>query len=62
MSCSVADRWSELKAVNRFLRLLVENEILRLSVWDNPTNDAKRRSDPPALLEKGMVEVNLLLF
>ena len=43
--------------MNRLLRLLVENEILRLSVWDNPTNDLKRRSDPAGLLETAMAEV-----
>ena len=43
--------------MNRLLRLFVENEIQRLSVWDNPTNDVKRRSDPAGLLETAIAEV-----
>ncbi|KAK7034075.1 Phosphatidylinositol 4-kinase stt4 [Paramarasmius palmivorus] len=36
---------TRLKELNHPLRLLVENEIYRLSVWANPTNDPKRGSD-----------------
>ncbi|KAL0581133.1 Phosphatidylinositol 4-kinase stt4 [Marasmius crinis-equi] len=34
-----------LKEMNHPLRLLVENELFRLSVWANPANDPKRGSD-----------------
>ncbi|KAF9265698.1 hypothetical protein L218DRAFT_986377 [Marasmius fiardii PR-910] len=34
-----------LKEINNPLRLLVENELFRLSVWANPTNDPKRGPD-----------------
>ncbi|ESK94184.1 phosphatidylinositol 4-kinase [Moniliophthora roreri MCA 2997] len=36
---------TRLKEINHPLRLLVENEIFRLTVWANPTNDPKRGSD-----------------
>ncbi|KAE9409758.1 hypothetical protein BT96DRAFT_962286 [Gymnopus androsaceus JB14] len=36
---------SRLRDVNHPLRLLVENEIFRLNVWANPTNDPKRGTD-----------------
>lgn len=51
-------RDEELVPINRLLRLFVENEILRLTVWDNPTNDLKRRSDPAGLLESAVAEVS----
>ena len=38
------------------LRLLVENEIFRLSVWNNPTNDLKRGVDPACVTEKAIVD------
>ncbi|KAH8117021.1 hypothetical protein DFH11DRAFT_1687803 [Phellopilus nigrolimitatus] len=46
----------DLKGANRLLRLLVENEIFRLTVWDNPSNDVKRGVDHVGLMEKGMVD------
>lgn len=39
------------------LRLLVENEIFRLSVWTNPSNDFKRGTDHMSTLEKTMLDV-----
>jgi hypothetical protein len=48
-----------LKNLNFPLRLLVENEIVRLTVWSNPTNDAKRGADHVGTTERGMLEVNL---
>ncbi|KAF7338006.1 hypothetical protein MVEN_02024500 [Mycena venus] len=36
---------SKLRSLNHPLKLLVENEIFRLSVWANPTNDPKRGTD-----------------
>ena len=46
-----------LKNENVHLRCLVENEIFRLSVWANPTNDAKRGGDHIGTVEKVMMEV-----
>lgn len=40
------------------LRLLVENEILRLNVWNNPTNDPKRGVDSIGAVEKTMTDVS----
>lgn len=40
------------------LRLLVENEILRLNVWNNPTNDPKRGVDSICTVEKTMLDVS----
>ncbi|KAL5511303.1 STT4 [Sanghuangporus vaninii] len=51
---SVAE--SEMKNANRLLRLLVENEIFRLTVWNNPLSDVKRFVDPYGSLERIMVE------
>lgn len=44
------------------LRLLVENEIFRLSVWTNPSNDLKRGTDHMSTLEKTMLDVSSLPF
>ncbi|CDO73608.1 hypothetical protein BN946_scf185014.g78 [Trametes cinnabarina] len=38
------------------LRLLVENEVFRLTVWSNPVNDPKRGTDHLCQLEKTMLE------
>lgn len=46
-----------MKGANRLLRLLVENEIFRLTVWDNPSNDVKRGLDPIGSMERVMVDV-----
>ncbi|OCH92135.1 atypical/PIKK/PI4K protein kinase [Obba rivulosa] len=45
-----------LKNLNLPLRLLVENEITRLTVWANPLNDAKRGGDHASNLEKSMLD------
>lgn len=47
-----------LKNISPALRLLVENEIVRLSVWTNPTNDPKRGTDHVANMEKTMLDVS----
>ena len=39
------DYTGRLKEMNHPLRLLVENELFRLSVWANPANDPKRGAD-----------------
>ncbi|KAL1947994.1 hypothetical protein VTO73DRAFT_13718 [Trametes versicolor] len=38
------------------LRLLVENEVFRLTVWTNPANDPKRGMDHVCQLEKTMLD------
>ena len=43
------------------LRLLIENEILRLNVWNNPTNDPKRGADNIGTVEKTVTDVNRLI-
>ena len=43
------------------LRLLIENEILRLNVWNNPTNDRKRGADNIGTVEKTMTTANRLI-
>ncbi|KAG2132611.1 hypothetical protein BD769DRAFT_1666055 [Suillus cothurnatus] len=47
---------TRLKNINQPLRLLIENEIFRLTVWANPSNEAKRGSDLHSLLERNMLE------
>lgn len=53
------DHRNVIKNLNMPLRLLVENEIFRLSVWSNPSNDAKRGADHPGNVEKIMVDVSV---
>lgn len=47
-----------LKNLNLPLRLLVDNEILRLTVWSNPTSDPKRGPDHAVSIEKTMLDVS----
>jgi phosphatidylinositol 4-kinase len=49
---------TRLKNINPPLRLLVENEIYRLTVWANPTNDTNRGHDHPGTLERTIPETN----
>jgi phosphatidylinositol 4-kinase A len=51
---------THLKSINSLLRLLVENEIYRLMVWGNPSNDLKRGVDHINGVERGMNEVYLV--
>jgi hypothetical protein len=44
------------------LRLLVENEILRLNVWNNPTSDPKRGIDSTGTIERTMTDVSSLVM
>ncbi|CAK5277296.1 unnamed protein product [Mycena citricolor] len=46
---------SKMSALKHPLKLLVENEIYRLTVWANPTNDPKRGSDH---VERGLLEAS----
>ena len=48
--------------MNQLLRLLVDNELHRLAVWDNPANDVKRGIDHFGQAERGMVEVLVIVF
>lgn len=56
-----ADYVASLKNLSLPLRLLVENEVFRLTVWTNPANDAKRGMDHVSALEKTMLDVSLQL-
>lgn len=47
---------SRLKTHSLPLKLLVENEIYRLSVWLNPVSDPKRGVDHPSNLERSMTD------
>lgn len=47
----------DFKSANRLLRLLVDNELFRLNVWDNPANDLKRNTDHICALEREMLDV-----
>ena len=48
---------ARLKGVNQLLRLLVDNELHRLLVWDNPVNDAKRGVDTYGSADRGLLDV-----
>jgi phosphatidylinositol 4-kinase len=41
------------------LRLLTENEIFRLSVWNNPTNETNKGSDLVGNTERTLFEVRI---
>ncbi|GBE82149.1 Phosphatidylinositol 4-kinase stt4 [Sparassis crispa] len=47
---------ASLKNLNLPLRLLIENEISRLTVWANPINDPNRGSDYLTAIEKTMLD------
>lgn len=50
---------SRLKSHSVPLKLLVENELYRLSVWANPVNDVRRGADYSTNLERSMTDVSL---
>ncbi|EPS96826.1 hypothetical protein FOMPIDRAFT_1052946 [Fomitopsis schrenkii] len=52
----VSHYFASLKNLNLPLRLLVDNEIVRLTVWSNPTNDPKRGPDHVVSIEKTMLD------
>lgn len=56
------DYVSRLKSINHPLRLLVENEIFRLAVWANPSNDITRGADHVGTSERNMSEVGHNLY
>jgi len=47
------------QGMDQVLCLLVENEELRLNVWNNPTNDPKRGVDNFGTAERAMVDVRI---
>ncbi|KZT27321.1 atypical/PIKK/PI4K protein kinase [Neolentinus lepideus HHB14362 ss-1] len=49
---------TRLKNLNEALRLLVENELFRLTVWANPCNEAKRGVDHVGSLERSLSDVS----
>jgi len=44
--------------LNLPLRLLIENEIFRLSVWGNPTNDGRKSPDLVGTTERTLGDVS----
>lgn len=46
-----------MRSLNLPLRLLTENEIFRLSVWMNPSNDPKKGGDLVGNTERTLLEV-----
>ena len=57
-----SDYVSHLKSLNQLLRLLVENELFRLSVWQNVMNDVKQSTDHVGALEKTLFDVRYHLL
>ncbi|KAH9930753.1 atypical/PIKK/PI4K protein kinase [Fomitopsis serialis] len=55
-SSQVSQYIAFLKNLNLPLRLLIDNEIARLTVWSNPTNDPKRGPDHLISIEKTMLD------
>lgn len=51
------DYTSRLTNLKLPLRLLVENEIFRLAVWANPSNETKRGTDHVGTTERTLLEV-----
>ncbi|KAG6889834.1 hypothetical protein C0995_014311 [Termitomyces sp. Mi166 len=47
---------NRLRSINHPLRLLTENEMMRLSVWNNPTNDPKRGNDHIGTIGAAMLD------
>ncbi len=52
---------SRLKSHSVPLKLLVENELYRLSVWANPMYDSKRGLDYATTLERSKTDVSFIL-
>jgi phosphatidylinositol 4-kinase len=48
-----------MRSLNLPLRLLTENEIFRMSVWGNPTNDTRKGGDIVGSTERTLLEVSL---
>lgn len=50
-----------MRTLNLPLRLLTENEIFRLSVWVNPTNDGRKGGDLIGNTERTLLDVRDLV-
>jgi hypothetical protein len=59
-SVALLDYAGRLKSINHPLRLLIENEIFRLGVWTNPSNEARRGVDHLGTTERSMLDVSQL--
>jgi len=51
-----------MRSLNLPLRLLTENEISRLSVWNNPTNETTKGSDLVGYAERTLLDARILIF
>ncbi|KAK7467455.1 Phosphatidylinositol 4-kinase stt4 [Stygiomarasmius scandens] len=51
---------TRLRDINQPLKLLVDNEIFRLTVWANPTNDPKRGSDHTSVIPPESTWTNII--
>ncbi|PFH54176.1 hypothetical protein AMATHDRAFT_52986 [Amanita thiersii Skay4041] len=49
---------NRIRTINTPLRMLVENEISRLMVWSNPTNDARKGGDYLGVVERTQTEAS----
>jgi hypothetical protein len=58
---TTVEYFSQLQSINTLLRLLVENEIFRLNVWNNPSND-KRSADQTSGIERNFTEAGLTIY
>lgn len=58
---TTAEYFSQIKSINTLLRLLVENEIFRLNVWNNPSSD-KRSTDQTSGIERVFTEVGPTIY
>ena len=52
-----SDHVDRMRSLNLPLRLLTEDEIFRLSVWNNPTNETSKGSDLVGHTERTFLEV-----
>lgn len=48
-----------MRSLNLPLRLLIEDEIFRLSVWNNPINETSKGSDLVGNTERTLLEARL---
>ena len=59
---SVVDYADSLKSLNLPLRVLIDNEVFRLAVWANPSNDPRRGVDQFGVMERTLTEVRSIVF
>ena len=51
-----------MRSLNLPLRLLTENEIYRLSVWNNPTNETSKGGDLVGNTERTLLEARISII